>query len=80
MYWGKKVIEWTANPEEAFRILLYLNNKYELDGRDPNSFTGVAWCFGKVGTVVVVVEILFVTTFSVVSMIELIWNVPLLES
>ncbi|EME26894.1 deoxyribodipyrimidine photo-lyase isoform 1 [Galdieria sulphuraria] len=47
MYWGKKVIEWTTNPEEAFRILLYLNNKYELDGRDPNSFTGVAWCFGK---------------------------------
>jgi len=47
MYWGKKVVEWTANPEEAFRILLYLNNKYELDGRDPNSFTGVAWCFGK---------------------------------
>ncbi|GJQ15350.1 hypothetical protein GpartN1_g7141.t1 [Galdieria partita] len=47
MYWGKKVIEWVADPEEAFRILLYLNNKYELDGRDPNSFTGVAWCFGK---------------------------------
>jgi len=33
--------------EEAFRISVYLNNKYELDGRDPNSFTGVAWCFGK---------------------------------
>eukprot|EP00871_Galdieria_phlegrea_P003939 jgi/Galph1/4546/GphlegSOOS_G3149.1 len=47
MYWGKKVIEWTKTPKEAFRILIYLNNKYELDGRDPNSFTGVAWCFGK---------------------------------
>ena len=34
-------------PAEAFRIALYLNNKYELDGRDPNGFTGVAWCFGK---------------------------------
>jgi deoxyribodipyrimidine photo-lyase len=47
MYWGKKILEWTADPEEAYRIALYLNNKYELDGRDPNSYTGVAWCFGK---------------------------------
>jgi len=47
MYWGKKVLEWSASPEEAFRTALYLNNKYELDGRDPNGFAGVAWCFGK---------------------------------
>ncbi len=47
MYWGKKIIEWTAAPEEAFRIALRLNNRYALDGRDPNSFAGVAWCFGK---------------------------------
>jgi deoxyribodipyrimidine photo-lyase len=47
MYWGKKIIEWNKTPEEAFRVALYLNNKYELDGRDPNGFTGVAWCFGK---------------------------------
>jgi len=47
MYWGKKIIEWTKPPEEAFQIALCLNNKYELDGRDPNGFTGVAWCFGK---------------------------------
>ncbi|MFO7772457.1 MAG: deoxyribodipyrimidine photo-lyase [Dehalococcoidia bacterium] len=47
MYWGKKILEWTANPEEAFATALYLNNKYELDGRDPNGFAGVAWCFGK---------------------------------
>jgi deoxyribodipyrimidine photo-lyase len=47
MYWGKKILEWSATPEEAFRIAVYLNNKYELDGRDPNSFAGVAWCFGK---------------------------------
>ena len=47
MYWGKKIIEWTAAPEEAYRIALYLNNRYELDGRDPNGFAGVAWCFGK---------------------------------
>lgn len=47
MYWGKKIIEWSKDPEDAFRHALYLNNKYELDGRDPNSFAGVAWCFGK---------------------------------
>jgi deoxyribodipyrimidine photo-lyase len=47
MYWGKKIMEWTAEPAEAFDTMLYLNNKYELDGRDPNSYAGVAWCFGR---------------------------------
>ncbi|MDI6644311.1 MAG: deoxyribodipyrimidine photo-lyase [Methanobacteriaceae archaeon] len=47
MYWGKKILEWTETPEKAFKIALYLNNKYEIDGRDPNGYTGVAWCFGK---------------------------------
>jgi deoxyribodipyrimidine photo-lyase len=47
MYWGKKILEWTETPETAFSWALHLNNKYELDGRDPNGFTGVAWCFGK---------------------------------
>ena len=47
IYWGKKILEWARTPEEAFRNALYLNNKYEVDGRDPNGFTGVAWCFGK---------------------------------
>ena len=47
MYWGKKILEWTNTPKYAFETALYLNNKYELDGRDPNSFAGVAWCFGK---------------------------------
>jgi deoxyribodipyrimidine photo-lyase len=47
MYWGKKIIEWTRSPDEAFAIALYLNNKYEIDGRDPNGYAGVAWCFGK---------------------------------
>ena len=47
MYWGKKILEWTKTPQEAFKAALYLNDKYELDGRDPNGFTGVAWCFGK---------------------------------
>jgi len=47
MYWGKKILEWSKTPEEAFQVALSLNNKYELDGRDPNGFAGVAWCFGK---------------------------------
>jgi len=47
MYWGKKIIEWTEAPGDAYSIVLYLNNRYELDGRDPNGYAGVAWCFGK---------------------------------
>lgn len=46
MLWGKKVIEWSKSPSEAYRILEHLNNKYALDGRDPNSYTGILWCFG----------------------------------
>lgn len=46
MYWGKKVIEWTRDPREAFKILVELNDKYEMDGRDPNSYAGISWCFG----------------------------------
>ncbi len=47
MYWGKKIIEWSPDYEEAYYTTLYLNNKYFLDGRDPNSYTGVAWCYGR---------------------------------
>jgi deoxyribodipyrimidine photo-lyase len=47
MYWGKKILEWSRSPREAFRTALSLNNAYELDGRGPNGFAGVAWCFGK---------------------------------
>lgn len=47
MYWGKKILEWSSSPQEGYKIALYLNNKYELDGRDANGFAGVAWCFGK---------------------------------
>ncbi|MCA9838961.1 MAG: deoxyribodipyrimidine photo-lyase [Trueperaceae bacterium] len=47
MYWGKKLLEWSPDPEEGFKRTLFLNNKYFLDGRDPNSFTGVAWCYGQ---------------------------------
>jgi deoxyribodipyrimidine photo-lyase len=47
MYWGKKILEWSRGPEEAYGIAVRLNDKYELDGRDPNGYAGVAWCFGK---------------------------------
>lgn len=47
MYWGKRIIGWSETPEAAFYTALLLNNRYELDGRDPNGYAGVAWCFGK---------------------------------
>jgi deoxyribodipyrimidine photo-lyase len=47
MYWGKKILEWSNTPEHAYRTTLYLNNKYFLDGRDPNSFANIAWVFGQ---------------------------------
>ncbi len=46
MYWGKCVIGWKRHPREAFDDLLYLNNRYLLDGRDANGYAGVGWCFG----------------------------------
>jgi len=47
MYWGKKILEWSPSPKEAYKTALYLNDKYQLDGRDANGYAGVAWCFGK---------------------------------
>ncbi|KAI5059373.1 hypothetical protein GOP47_0025692 [Adiantum capillus-veneris] len=43
MYWAKKILEWTSGPEEALAIAIYLNDKYELDGRDPNGYVGCMW-------------------------------------
>ncbi len=48
MYWAKKILEWSASPEEAMYNAIYLNDKYSLDGRDPNSYAGVAWSIGGV--------------------------------
>ncbi|MEW6054006.1 MAG: deoxyribodipyrimidine photo-lyase [Nitrospirota bacterium] len=48
MYWAKKILEWTKSPEEAMEIAIYLNDRYELDGRDPNGYTGIAWSIGGV--------------------------------
>lgn len=47
MLWGKKVMEWTPDPETAIDYLIELNNLYAIDGRDPNSYSGIFWCFGR---------------------------------
>jgi deoxyribodipyrimidine photo-lyase len=47
MLWGKKILEWSASPEEALEIMIELNNRYALDGRDPNSYTGIFWILGR---------------------------------
>ncbi|MBZ9715748.1 deoxyribodipyrimidine photo-lyase [Deinococcus multiflagellatus] len=47
MYWGKKVLEWTPTPQAAYETLVWLNNRYEQDGRNPNSWAGLDWVFGQ---------------------------------
>ncbi|XP_066954804.1 deoxyribodipyrimidine photo-lyase-like isoform X2 [Macrobrachium rosenbergii] len=44
IYWAKKILEWSASPEEALATAIYLNDRYNLDGRDPNGYTGIMWC------------------------------------
>ncbi|HHD63412.1 MAG TPA: deoxyribodipyrimidine photo-lyase [Desulfobulbaceae bacterium] len=48
MYWAKKILEWSGSPEEALANAIYLNDKYSLDGRDPNGYAGIAWSIGGV--------------------------------
>jgi len=48
MYWAKKILEWTPAPEAALATAIYLNDRYELDGRDPNGYAGIAWSIGGV--------------------------------
>lgn len=47
MLWGKKILEWTPDPREAVEVMIELNNKYALDGRDPNSYSGIFWVLGR---------------------------------
>ncbi len=47
MYWAKKILEWTEDPEEAFLFSIAQNDRYQMDGTDPNGYTGLAWCYGK---------------------------------
>ncbi len=48
MYWAKKILEWSGSPRQAMETAIYLNDKYELDGRDPNGYAGIAWSIGGV--------------------------------
>ena len=48
MYWAKKILEWSGSPLRAMETAIYLNDKYELDGRDPNGYAGIAWSIGGV--------------------------------
>ena len=47
MLWGKKILEWSASPRDALDIMIELNNKYALDGRNPNSYSGIFWVLGR---------------------------------
>lgn len=47
MLWGKKILEWSESPREAWAILIALNDRWALDGRDPNSYSGIGWVFGR---------------------------------
>ena len=47
MYWGKRLLEWCTDPAVAYSTAIKLNDKWSLDGRDPNGYMGVAWCFGN---------------------------------
>lgn len=47
MLWGKKILQWTRSPQEAAKVMIELNNKYALDGRDPNSYSGIFWVLGR---------------------------------
>jgi deoxyribodipyrimidine photo-lyase len=47
MLWGKKILEWSPTPEAALDVMIALNNKYAVDGRDPNSYSGIFWTLGR---------------------------------
>ena len=47
MLWGKKILEWSATPRDAIDVMIELNNRYAIDGRDPNSYSGIFWCLGR---------------------------------
>jgi deoxyribodipyrimidine photo-lyase len=47
MLWGKKILHWSESPQAALEIMIELNNKYAVDGRDPNSYSGIFWVLGR---------------------------------
>ena len=47
MLWGKNILAWTPSPQDALAVMIELNNRYALDGRDPNSYSGIFWVLGR---------------------------------
>lgn len=47
MLWGKKILEWSPSPNSALAVMIELNDRFALDGRDPNSYSGIGWCLGR---------------------------------
>jgi deoxyribodipyrimidine photo-lyase len=47
MLWGKKILEWSPTPQDALSTMIELNNKYAVDGRNPNSYSGIFWVLGR---------------------------------
>ena len=47
MLWGKKILEWSDTPREALQTMIHLNNRWAVDGRDPNSYSGIMWTLGR---------------------------------
>ncbi len=47
MLWGKKILEWSARPEDALESMIHLMSKYSIDGRNPNSYAGYFWTLGR---------------------------------
>jgi deoxyribodipyrimidine photo-lyase len=47
MLWGKNILKWTTRPRDALSVMIELNNKYAIDGRDPNSYSGIFWILGR---------------------------------
>jgi deoxyribodipyrimidine photo-lyase len=47
MLWGKKILEWSSTPQDALATMIELNNKYAVDGRNPNSYSGIFWVLGR---------------------------------
>ncbi len=47
MLWGKKILQWSREPRDALQTMIHLNNKYAVDGRNPNSYSGIFWCLGR---------------------------------
>jgi hypothetical protein len=87
MYWAKKILEWSSTPQEALATAIFLNDKYELDGRDPNGYVGCMWSIGGIhdqGSTIYaiyggIIRYLYVTTANRVGRARHIWQNSIYE-